>query len=80
MRLEQLRYLIAVAAQKSINKAAETLYITQQSLNNSMNALENELNLKLLDRSHRGVKLTTQGKIVYETALQIVALWDNMEN
>lgn len=79
MRLEQLQYLIAIATHKSINSAADFLYITQQSLNNSMTSLEKELGFKVLERTNRGVKLTEQGKVVYTTALQITQLWEDMQ-
>ena len=45
MTLQQLRYVIAVANSKSINKAAEELFITQPSLSSSIKELEEEIEL-----------------------------------
>ena len=51
MRIEQLVYLIEAARLRSINKASENLYITQQSMNLSLKKLEDELGTKLLERT-----------------------------
>ena len=46
MTLTQLHYLITIAETKSLNKAAELLYVSQPSLTNAMKELEKELGLK----------------------------------
>ena len=61
MRLEQLKYLIEVANCKSINKAAQNLYITQPALSIAINSLEEELQYPLLKRTKKGVLLTEDG-------------------
>jgi len=64
---------------KSINKAARNLYITQPALTIALNSFENEIGVKLLNRSHAGVIPTEKGKEVYEDAkqiLQIIKKWD----
>ncbi len=66
MRLEQLQYFVQVVQRHSFNKAALALNITQPALTASMNALENELGVKLLVRSHKGVFPTSYGMRVYD--------------
>lgn len=70
MRLEQLKYLIEVANSKSINKAAQNLYLTQPALSIAINALEDELQYPLLKRTKSGVVLTDDGaRVVREAKL-----------
>lgn len=80
MRLEQLQYLITIIEHHSINAAANALHMTQQSLSNSMQSLEQELNTQILDRNHRGVCLTKNGEIVYQTSLQMLSMWQDMRS
>ncbi len=79
MRLEQLEYLVTIARHRSINAAAGALHMTQQSLSNSMQSLEQELGVELLERTHRGISLTKNGQIVYDTALEMLSLWQGMQ-
>ncbi len=60
--------LIAVADCGSLTKAAERLYISSTAVMKQINALENHLELKLIDRSHAGVRLTKAGHMVYRDA------------
>lgn len=61
MTLIQLKYFITIAETKSLNKAAELLYVSQPSLTNAMKELERELKITLFHRSRRGVTLTVDG-------------------
>lgn len=62
MTLQQLRYAVAIAEHKSINKAAAELFITQPSLSNTIKDLENEIHVRLFERSNRGIVLTPEGE------------------
>ncbi|MGN1458247.1 MAG: LysR family transcriptional regulator [Acutalibacteraceae bacterium] len=59
---------IAVVEYGSFNKAAEHLYISPTAVMKQMNSLENHLNLKLIERTPSGIKLTSAGKIIYNDA------------
>ena len=61
MTLNQLNYVITIAEQGSINKAAQQLYISQPSLTSAVQELERELGIVLFHRSGRGVTLTNDG-------------------
>ena len=52
---------IAVAECGSFTKAAQRLYISSTAVMKQMNALERRLELKLLDRTPAGVRLTPAG-------------------
>jgi len=58
-----LKYLIAVAEHGSYTHAAEALFVSQPTLSQQIKQLEESLELQLLDRSGRTVKLTDAGKI-----------------
>ena len=62
MTLQQLRYAVTIADCKSINKAATELFITQPSLSNTIKDLEEEIPIKLFDRSNRGIIITPEGE------------------
>lgn len=72
MRLEQLEFLIEIARQSSIVAASELLHVTPQTLSSSIKSLELELNVQILVRSNKGVKLTEEGKKVLYFAQEII--------
>lgn len=72
MTIEQLQYICMVAKMHSITTAAEQLFVTQQTISKAMNKLEKELDVKLLNRSHKGVNLTPEGEIFVEKAQEII--------
>ncbi|MGN1138387.1 MAG: LysR family transcriptional regulator, partial [Ruminococcus sp.] len=59
---------IAVADWGSFTKAAEHLYISPTAVMKQMNTLEKHLNLKLIERTSTGVRLTSAGKVIYRDA------------
>lgn len=59
---------IAVADSGSFNKAAEYLYVSPTAVMKQMNKLEEHLNLKLIERTTLGIRLTEAGKIIYKDA------------
>lgn len=72
MTLVQLRHLIALADQASFSKAAQTVNLSQPALSRSIRALEEELQLPLVDRIGRRLELTVHGRETLERARQIV--------
>lgn len=61
MNIEGLRYAQAVSQTKSFSAAARAYGVTQPALSNGVARLEEELGVKLFDRSPRGVKPTAHG-------------------
>lgn len=61
MTLIQLKYVITVAGEHSLNDAAKKLYITQPSLSSAIHALEKEIGFAIFIRSKSGITLTTAG-------------------
>ncbi len=63
-----IRYLMAVAEHKSFTRAAEALYVSQPTLSQQIKQLEDLLDVQLLDRSGRHVRLTAAGEVYLEHA------------
>lgn len=61
-----LKCFMAVAETLNFTKAAEGLYLTQQAVSRNVSALENELQIKLLDRDTHFVRLTPSGEFYYQ--------------
>jgi len=61
MNLRHLRYVVAVAKEKSISRAAEKLYMAAPNLSRYIKALENELGVVLFVRKNDGISLTYEG-------------------
>ena len=55
-----------VAETGNISLAAKELFISQPAISKSIKKLEEELNVLLFSRSSRGVRLTEEGKLLYE--------------
>lgn len=68
----QLDTFLRVAEAGSFNKAAEEMYITPTAVIKQMNLLEGTLDVKLFDRTHRGLTLTKAGKSLYQDAKYII--------
>lgn len=73
MELRDLYYFKTVVDSNSILKATHTLHISQPPLSRCMKNLEIELNCKLFIRG-KNLKLTDQGKILYDKANKILEL------
>lgn len=72
MTLNQIYHFRAVAKYENYHKAAEALFVSQPSLSRSINALEEELGVKLFEKSGRGIVLTKAGIIFSEHALKVI--------
>lgn len=79
MTLQQLRYAICIANQKSMNKAASELFITQPSLSSTIRDLEQEIGLQIFLRSNRGIVITPEGEEFLGYARQMLEQYRLME-
>ena len=75
-----LKTFVYVVELGSFSKAAQKMYITPASVMKQINALEEHLHIKLLNRTHRGIKLTEQGQKVYDEAKMLIENSDNFLN
>ena len=74
MDLKQLEYIVGIAKEKNITKAAKKLYITQSALNQTLLKLEKEIGEPLFERSKLNLYLTEIGKIYVEQAKKILEI------
>ena len=61
MELRVLRYFLSVAREENITKAAALLHLTQPTLSRQLMQLEEELGVKLFQRSRYHIVLTDEG-------------------
>ncbi|MCE2657547.1 MAG: LysR family transcriptional regulator [Rubrivivax sp.] len=73
MTLVQLRHFICLADAGSFSKAAEQAFVTQPALSRSIQALEETLGVRLVDRVGRRVELTPMGRQTLARARQLVS-------
>ena len=72
MNINQLRYFVAVAEQRSFTKAANQYYLSQTAVTQQVRALEETLGVQLLDRNSRPVTLTPAGAVFLTEAKAIL--------
>ena len=72
MNLNTLKYLICVADFPSLSQAAIKMHISQQGLSNSIASMENELGVRIIERTPHGIMLTKQGRRVLQFAHSVI--------
>ncbi len=72
MNFRILNYFLTVVHEKNITKAAEALHITQPTLSRQLMQLEEELGVKLFDRSQHKFTLTQSGQFLVQRAQEII--------
>ena len=78
MELLQLKYFTAAAEQQHITKAAERLHIAQPALTQSIKKLEEEMGVRLFDRSGRNIVLNETGRLFLQRITPILAELENL--
>ena len=81
INLKQLEAFVTTADYSSFTKAAEALYLTQSTVSAHINALEQTLQVRLIQRgSRRRVQLTQEGRQAYELAKEILNRCQTLQN
>jgi DNA-binding transcriptional LysR family regulator len=73
VELRQLEYFRMVCRENNITKAAGRLHVSQPSVTVGIQRLEEELGVKLLDRSEKKIAITAEGRIFLQRAEEILA-------
>lgn len=72
MNLNELRYAVAVAQMRNFRRAAEKCFVTQPALSLAIQKLEDELGVRLFERSRTEVTLTPIGARIVEQAQRVL--------
>jgi len=80
MEFRQLQYIMAVAKYRNVTKAADSLYISQSALSHYIKNAEDELGVKLFDRSTNPISLTRAGECYMESARRILIENERLTN
>lgn len=76
---QSLLAYVTVVEESNFTRAAEKLHISQPAISQHIHTLEQQLEVKLLDRSSRFVRLNKAGEVAYHHAKQILNLYNQME-
>ena len=77
VELRHLRYFVAVAQELHFGRAAEKLHIAQPPLSQQIRQLEHIVGVRLFERKHHLVTLTSEGKVFLEDASRILEQVDS---
>jgi DNA-binding transcriptional LysR family regulator len=78
MDIRNMRQLVAIQSHGSFAKAARALSMSQPSLSGAMARLEDQLKVRLFERSARGSQLTPVGELMAERARRVIAETEQM--
>jgi DNA-binding transcriptional LysR family regulator len=76
---DRLKAFVMIVQEGSLSSASKKLHITQPALSARLKLLEDDLSCQLLERTGRGTKTTTIGKLVYAVALDIIQRMDDLK-
>jgi len=80
INLKDLKYLVAVADYQHFGKAANAAFVSQPTLSGQIKKLEERLQVKIFERTTRGVHITPIGQKIIAEARQIADHVQNIEN
>lgn len=79
MELYQLRTFVAVAEEGNFTKAGKRVHATQPAVSAHIKALEEELGVRLFDRTPRGVELTVAGSELIGDAIEVLSSAEKLQ-
>ncbi|CAN5397495.1 LysR family transcriptional regulator [soil metagenome] len=80
VELRQLRKFVVLAEQRNFTRAAELLHIAQPALSREIARLEEQLGVRLIDRTSRPLQLTDAGRRFHDDALVVLDRAERMES
>lgn len=79
MNIQYLKYAVEVAKQKSISKAAKSLFMGQPNLSRAIKELEEELGITIFERTSKGINPTPDGEELLQYAKRILSQINEVE-
>lgn len=80
MTLQQLEYILAVDQHRHFTKAAEQCFVTQPTLSAMIQKLEEELEVKIFDRTQQPICSTQVGALIIKQAREVLVQVDKVKN
>jgi LysR family hydrogen peroxide-inducible transcriptional activator len=80
MTLTELKYIVAVARERHFGKAAEACFVSQPTLSVAVKKLEEELDVKLFERSANEVSVTPLGEAIVRQAQSVLEQAANIKD
>lgn len=80
MEIRQLRHFIAAVEAGNLRKASEMIHITHPAISMSLKNLEDDLGVRLLDKSRKGVQMTYAGEQFLKSAHSILRQIDDLRS
>ena len=72
--LSQMEALICLVEQRNFSRAAKQMLLTQPALTKTIRNIEELLSARIVNRSHDGISLTPEGKVLFDLAMRMVKL------
>jgi len=80
MNIQKLRYIVEVAKNKSINKAAQSLFVSQPYLSIVIKEIEDEIGVSVFEKSRKGIQVTKEGAEFLSLAESLLLQIKNMKD
>ncbi|MBR1693711.1 MAG: LysR family transcriptional regulator [Lachnospiraceae bacterium] len=80
MLLRQIQFFVSIVDENSFTEAAEKNYVSQSAISQSLNALEADLGVKLIERKNRSFQITTAGEYFYRKCKTLLSDLDTVRN
>lgn len=79
MTEQQIHYFLTLVEEQSFSKASKKLFVTQPSLSQYIMKFEKQIGAKLFDRSSVPIRLTEEGKAVYQAVCQMRSITEDLK-
>ncbi len=80
MTILQLKYVVAISSSSSMREASGKLFVSQPALSTAIRDLEEELQIRIFERTNKGMKLTEEGNEFLSFAKQAVSQFEIVES
>ncbi|PEJ56329.1 hypothetical protein CN692_18530 [Bacillus sp. AFS002410] len=78
MQIQKLEFLVEVAKTGSISAAAENLHVSQSGISQAIAIIEEDLGLKIFDRSRIGVTVTKEGANIIKKSKEVLLKYEEL--
>ncbi|WP_404445790.1 LysR family transcriptional regulator [Sutcliffiella horikoshii] len=79
MNLDQIKYILEVAKERSLTRAAINLHVSTPAISKSISQLEKELGITIFHRFRQGTVPTTEGRKIINSGLEILSILDELQ-